>query len=345
MSASDRSDAGQTRTLWVGSYAEKGGQGLYPLRRDASGKWEAGAPFGGARNASFGTWSPRHGLHYLVDEQGGTLGVYRYDEEWAELARLATGGAEPCYVSLDDSETRLAVANYGSGSTALFSLDAASGLLLGPPAVLANSGRGPDPERQEGPHAHCVRFSPDRRWLYQVDLGTDQILAFAPEDPGSRRVAFAAPPSSGPRHLLLHPVQGVAFLISELASTLALLTVDGPDFRQVETLSTLPAGFAGESLGGHVGMNAAGDRVYVTNRGHDSVATFAFDGKRLSLLQHVPSGGASPRFFLLLEAEKLLLVANEEGGNVTGFRLQDDGTLESAGMDLPVPGAVFLSAA
>jgi 6-phosphogluconolactonase len=109
------------------------------------------------------------------------------------------------------------------------------------------------------------------------------------------------------------------------------------------TLSTLPEGFAGESLGGHVVLNRAGDRLYVTNRGHDSVAVFALaqDGAP-TLLQHVPSGGASPRFVLIAEEEKRLFVANEEGGSVGVFDIGADGQLTAATPPIAIPGAVLL---
>lgn len=330
-------------TLWVGSYAENGGRGLYPLYRAAPSGWSAGDPFEGACNASFGARSQRYGLLYLVDEQGGTLGIYRHENGWTEIARFSTRGAEPCYVALDAAETRLAVANYGSGSIALYSLDAATGVPLGKPVVRSATGSGPNPERQEGPHAHCVQFSPDSRQLYHVDLGIDQILAYALEESfGEARLAYSAPPGSGPRHLVFHPAEARAFLISELESAVTVLETADTSFRAVGHASTLPPDFRGESLGGHIGMNAAGDRLYVTNRGHDSIATFAVEGDRLSLLGHVPSGGASPRFFLLLETEKRMLVANEEGGNVTAFGIRSDGTLEPEGVCATVPGAVFL---
>jgi 6-phosphogluconolactonase len=329
--------------LWVGSYAENGGRGLYPLYRTLSTGWRASDPFESARNASFGVRSERHGLLYLLDEQGGTLGIYRHENGWTEIARLSTEGAEPCYVTLDAAETRLAVANYASGNIALYSLDAATGVPLGNPVVRWATGSGPNPERQKGPHAHCVRFSPDSRQLYHVDLGIDQILAYALEESlGEARLAYGAPSGSGPRHLVFHPARARAFLISELESTVTVLETADTSFRAVGHVSTLPPDFRGESLGGHIGMNASGDRLYVTNRGHDSIATFAVEGDRLSLLEHVPSGGASPRFFLLLETEKRMLVANEEGGNVTAFGIRSDGTLEPEGVCATVPGAVFL---
>jgi 6-phosphogluconolactonase len=133
-----------------------------------------------------------------------------------------------------------------------------------------------------------------------------------------------------------------ALLLCELSSTLILLERAGPGFVAKQQFSTLPDTSEGVSLGGHLGLSATGDRVYVTNRGHDSIAVFAFDGEGLKLLQHVPSGGASPRFFLLLEELGLLLVAHEKDGKITAFAVDGGGLLEPLGQIAEVPGAAFL---
>jgi 6-phosphogluconolactonase len=330
-------------TIWAGTYSEQGGGGLYPISLRPSGGCAVGAPFEGAKDASFALWSARHQLCYLVDEQADCIRVLRWADGWSQLTVVPAGGSKPCYLALSADELGLAIANYDDGSISLFSLDPQTGQPATPPDVWSNSGKGADAERQDGPHAHCVTFSPDQRWLYQVDLGTDEILAFLLDRGlGEPKCAFRTAPGSGPRHLLLHPNGRAAFLISELASTVHLLSGEGDRFEARQLLTTLPTDWQGDNLGGHVGMNLAGDRIYVTNRGHDSIAAFAFNGERLTLLQHIASGGSSPRHFLILEGERLMLVAHEKGGGVTGFRIQDDGTLKPADMEIPIPGAVFL---
>lgn len=332
--------------LHVGTYARLHGRGLYPLREQPDG-WAVGEPFGDAANASFGVFAPRFGLHYLVDEADHQLAILRCREgEWETVARIETNGAEPCHLALDAQQSRLAIANYGSGSLTLLPLDPTNGLPVGPERVHRNSGHGPNAERQEGPHAHWVGFRDG--WLYQCDLGTDQVLAFEVDGEralGEPEVAFAAPLGSGPRFIAFHPERPIAWLVSELASSLTVLDVDGPMFTARQTMSTLPDGFSGESLGGHIVLDRAADRLYVTNRGHDSIAVFALaeDGSP-SLLQHVPSRGESPRFLLLREEEQRLFVANEEGGSVAVFDVADDGTLQPHGQPIPIPGAVFLFA-
>lgn len=333
--------------LHVGTYARARGEGLHPLL-NGSGGWSLGEAYRHAPNASFGAYSPRFGLHYLVDErdEGALLVLRREGTAWRALARAPTHGAAPCYVALSPDEGWIAVANYGSGSTALFRLDPQTGLPGDPAALHANQGHGPNDERQEGPHAHCAIFSRDGAWLYQTDLGADEILAFAFDREqgwrGEVGTAFAAPPGSGPRHLIFHPSLQIAFLISELASTLSVLEVGEGRLSLRETVSTLPDGFKGDSLGGHIAIDAAGERIFVTNRGHDSIAVFALDETgRPSLMHHTPSHGASPRFCLLLEDQRQLLVANEKGNSVAIFELAPDGrpTFRTA---VPVPGPAFL---
>ena len=349
-------------SLWIGTYAGGGGKGLYPLRCTTDG-WDVDAPVALAQNCSFGVHAARVDLHYLVDEQGGAVGVFRHRGDaampWDCLARFPVGGAAPCHIALDHSQSWLAVANYASGSISLQRLAPETGLPVDAPIVRENTGSGPNAARQQSPHAHWVGFSPDNRWLYATDLGTDQVLAFAFDAAagtlGRPIVAFQAPPGSGPRHLYLHPKRpGLAYLACELTNQLVALTVTGSEFRARAALSTLPADpdtesmqSAAGSIVAHIAGNVAGDRLYVSNRGDDSIAVFALDDQgHPTLLQHVASGGQSPRFFLLIEDERRIIVAHERDHRVTQLDILPDGRLASSvsGIDRVVPGAAFVLA-
>ncbi len=326
--------------LLVGTYAEKGGPGLVPIAHDAeTDRWRAGEPVAHVRNASFGIVSPVHGHWHLVDEAAGTVSTYSAAGGWAVLATVETGGEAPCHLALSAHDGGLAVANYGSGSVTLLSLNDA-GLPIGG-ATYANEGRGPNAERQEGPHAHWVGFGPAGESIC-VDLGADRVFARDPATPAVARTLYAAPPGSGPRHLAFHPVLPVAYLVSELASTLTVLRPEGAMLRADAMLSTLPEGAADASLGGAIALSADATRLWVSNRGHDSIATFALDAEGAPHpLGHVASGGASPRFLLPL-ADGRLAVAHEEGGGVAVFRLDEEGRPLPAPATIDVPGAVFL---
>ncbi|WP_082470876.1 MULTISPECIES: lactonase family protein [unclassified Sphingomonas] len=333
--------------LWIGTYAGGGGAGLYPLSIEAD-RLVIGAADAVARNASFGVYSSRFDAQYLVDEQDdGALGVYRRASDgWSMLASSSSGGAAPCHVALDRTQSCIAIANYGSGTTALYRLDAA-GLPILPADIHKAVGHGPDRERQTSPHAHWVGFGLDNRCLYVADLGADVVRAFAVDVElgrlGPPHIALVAPPGSGPRHMLFtaaHP--GTAYLICELSSTLMILDVDGADLHNRTTLSTLPAGWQGANIVAHIDTNAAGDRLYVSNRGHDSIAVFALDPNGdASLIQHVASGGASPRFFTMIDEGRRMVVAHERDHRVTILDVRPDGTLAPTDLAVTVPGAAF----
>ena len=339
---------GEDVRLIVGTYARLGGRGLVQLTVREN-ELVVGPSLAAVADASFGVRS-RAGRTFLAVEQqqGQVVELHGGPDGWRCGSSVSTGGAAPCHLALDPAERQLAVANYESGSIALFRIDGTAPLRAEPRAHCQFSGHGPNEERQAGPHAHWVGFSRDSRWLYAVDLGSDQILLFAVDSDASRlgsaEIAYQATAGSGPRHLVFHPTLPLAFLVSELASTLTVLRVTGDGrLDELDTLPTLPAG-AGESLGGAIAINAAGDRLYVTNRGHDSIATFGIAASGAIPVQHVPSGGASPRFLLLLERQRRLLVANEEGGTVCQFGVDDDGRLSAIGAPAEIPGAVFLAA-
>lgn len=343
-------------TLHVGTYAESGGPGLVPLVLEADGRVTIGEPYAAAANASFAARSARRDLDYLVDEAAGMVGVHRREGSgWRELARFPSGGKGPCYVTLDAEEGRLAIANYESGHAALFELGP-DGVPQGPPSLFRSPGSGPVAERQEGPHAHCVRFAAGGEALYLVDLGADRVLRvdLGPEGFAEPGVAYRAPAGSGPRHLLFHPARPLAVLVSELASTLTLLELGGDgSLRPLQIVSTLPPGFSGENLAGHLEFGDAGARLYVSNRGHDSIAVFGLDtpsgaGGWIELLQHVPSGGQHPRHFERINGPTLpnggLVVAHERDGRLCILPLTEEGELEPPGPGLRVPGACFVLA-
>ena len=208
-----------------------------------------------------------------------------------------------------------------------------------------NEGRGPNEERQDGPHLHCARFSPDGSALYLVDLGADQVvcLALIEEGFGEASVVWTAPSGSGPRHMLLHPTEPRALVLSELAATLTLLGRGPLGFETLKKQATASPGPGGENLGGHLAVNPARTRAYVSNRGDDTLAVFTLGGG-LEPLQHVPSGGAHPRHFALIVAERKLVVAHEKDGTVASFDIEADGRLRDTGHRATIPGACFVLA-
>ncbi len=321
--------------LLIGTYAHLGGRGACPLHlRD--GTWTLGDPLPAIADASWGVRMADGGYLFVGERDEGE--VLRTDAALTVTNRFASGGAAPCHLAMAPDGCRCAVANYGDGRVALLDPD------TGRRIDHASDGHGPNAQRQEGPHAHWVGFDPDRGRLHSIDLGSDAIRALALDGDsfGDAATVYLAPAGSGPRHLAWHRWLSVAYLISELAATLTILDRTGETWRARAILPTLPPGVDADTLGGAIALNAAGDRLYVTNRGHDSIVAFAVDADGdLSYLDHCPSGGASPRFLLPLEDIAALVVANEEGGNIGIVSLDPHGGFSGEMRTIAIPGAVF----
>ena len=68
-------------------------------------------------------------------------------------------------------------ANYSGGSISVFPI-AKDGSLLPASDIIKFEGSGTDKERQEKSHLHCVRITPDGKYMFADNLGTDQIHKF-----------------------------------------------------------------------------------------------------------------------------------------------------------------------
>jgi 6-phosphogluconolactonase len=257
----------------------------------------------------------------------------------------STEGDHPCHVAIDPEGRWLAAANYSSGSVAIYPIgdDGRLGELAG---VIQHSGAGTHPARQTGPHAHSSVFSPDGASLLVADLGIDRLVVYG-FDPATgaakRRSEHAPAQGAGPRHLAFHPDGAHLFLVNELNSTITFFEWGSGTVRARQTLSTLPPD-AAANLAADLKVDAAGQKVYVSNRGHDSLAVFDFDpGAGLRLAKVLESGGSWPRGFGLSPDGRFAVVANRRGGDVSVLALGGEGSLPGApvaAIDVPEPACV-----
>ncbi len=299
------------------------------------------------------------GLVYAVSETdtfngqpGGGVKAFRWDDSREKLSLINkrnTEGAHPCYLSLSKDGRFLSVANYTGGNAALFELNEGGALLDGP-VIRQHSGSGPNPERQEAPHAHCSVWRPDGQYLYVVDLGIDEVLAYPFNTEtgalGPASTALEVAGGSGPRLLTFHPEKKLAFLVNELTCTVLSLSYkeEGPAFSVIQEESTLPGGFAGDNTCAHIQLRPDGRFLYVSNRGHDSIAAYSVSPEgKLSRVDIEPTQGQHPRYFTISPDGRFLLVANRDSDSVVVFRIdQESGELEPTGMAAQVFSPVCL---
>jgi 6-phosphogluconolactonase len=260
------------------------------------------------------------------------------------LNRESTRGTASCFVEVDRSGRCVLVANYSSGEVITYRIES-DGRLSAPVSFIRHTGRSVNAARQNEPHAHCFVISPNNRFAYAADLGTDQVMCYR-LDADTAQLTPAAqpfvrlPPGSGPRHLIFHPQQPWMYVINELLNSVTAFDWNAESGVLIErgTESTLPADFTEESWCADLKITPNGRFLYGTNRGHDSLAMFRIgDDGRLTRIGIIPSGGKGPQNLAITADGRLLLCANMPGNNVAVFRIQaDSGLLEPAGPPLEV---------
>jgi 6-phosphogluconolactonase len=326
--------------MYVGTYTEEGSKskGIYVYRFDAQSAEIT--PVGLAAetiNPSFLAVHPNHRFLYAVNEVGnykgqksGAVSAFTIDHATGKLTLLnqvATKGADPCYITVDKSGKNVLVANYTGGSVVVFPV-LEDGRLGEASAFVQHTGRGTNPERQEGPHAHSVDLSTDNRFAIVDDLGLDEMLVYKFDSSkgslASNEPPFAkADPGAGPRHFAFHPNGKFAYVINEMGSSVSAFAYHGSagSFRPLQTISTLPKGFAAHNDDAEIEVDASGKFLYASNRGHDSIAVFAIDADKgtLTLVQDVPTKGQTPRNFAIAPGGKILFAANEKSDNIVIF--------------------------
>ena len=323
--------------IFVGCYTgESGGagEGIALLRRDpVTGVLSRLGVVAHTPSPSFLAQHPHLPVLYAVNELGvGTVSAFSVagDGSLTPLAVRDTGGGHPCHLAVSADGRHLLVANYGSGSVTVLPLDG-DGAPGDRTDLLALQGTGPDPDRQEGPHAHMVAPDPHTADVLVVDLGAD-LVARLRLDPVAGRLtagppAVVAEPGTGPRHLV-RSADGALLLVGELAADLTWYR-PGPQAGRLEQVGGVATSTGSAPISpSEISMGRDGRFVYVANRGPDTVAVFSWDGESARYVAEVPTAGEWPRHMVLLG--HYLYVANERSHTVTTFRIDPD-----TGMPVP----------
>jgi 6-phosphogluconolactonase len=352
--------SGSTMLVYIGTYTGAKSKGIYVSRFDpAAGRLTSPELAVTTPSPSFLAMHPGKRILYAAGETAnlggkpvGAVSAFNLDEKNGQLTLLnreSSGGAGPCHLAVDATGKCLLVANYGSGSIAALPIQA-DGSLAAPGAVIQHQGSSVNPQRQAGPHAHFVTPDPLNQFALTCDLGLDQVLVYRFVPSKGSLVANVPPfagvkPGSGPRHLAFDPSGRFVFLINEMGSTFTVFAYDAKQgvLKELQTISTLPEGFTGNSTCAEVQVHPSGKFVYGSNRGHDSIAVFGFDSVsgKLTCLEHQSTQGKTPRHFALDPAGNWLLAENQDSDNIVVFRVDaKTGRLSPAGQTVSVGAPV-----
>lgn len=280
-----------------------------------------------------------HGRLYATNESSNQVAAFALDTSDAGLQflnRVSSGGAGPAHVSVDGTGRFVLVANYNAGTIAVL------------PAILDGGLGAATQTLSPGGQAHQIFTDPTNGFAYVPCKAADHLAQYS-FDAGT---LSALSPSvmdtatgAGPRHLALHPSLPRAYLINELDSTLQTLArANSGALTSLQTVSTLPVGFAGTNTGAEVAVHPNGRFVFGSNRGHDSIATFSVDGTTglLTLVGHTPTEGMTPRHFSLDPTGRWMVVGNQGSNTLTLFAVDRlTGALSSRGVVAAVTGPTF----
>ncbi len=208
------------------------------------------------------------------------------------------------------------------------------------------------PKRQTKPYAHSIKMDPSNTFAYAADLGVDRVFIYR-LDPKSSALTPAMPasaaltPGSGPRHLSFHPGGRYLYVINELSLTVTVFARDAKTggLTEVQTISTLPAGQAADAAfsTAEVVVHPSGKFLYGSNRGHDSLVVYAIDEAtgKLTLVQHEPTQGRTPRGFGIDPTGRFLLAGNQRSDTLVVFRIDAaTGRLAPTGQTLTIGSPV-----
>jgi 6-phosphogluconolactonase len=280
----------------------------------------------------------------------GEVASYSVDNgKLTQLSAQNSAAKGTCYVGLDHTGRVLLSADYGGGAAASFKITA--GKLSAAVWSEHYQGHGPVADRQEAAHAHFASFSPDNRFAYINDLGSDCIHIYKLNADTAELTAagkWEAKPGSGPRTLHFHPNGTTAYCMNELASAVDVLHWNKADgsLTTVTRFELSPDRSKPTSTGCDTVITRDGRFVYFANRGDDFIYACSADPKTGALtgIAKTPSGGKTPRNFVLDPTERWMLVANQNSSNIAVFsRNPQTGTLatEPKSYDCPSPMCIL----
>lgn len=337
-------------TMLVGTYTSGESNGIYSFRFNEETGVTTPLSETEVENPSYLVPSADGKFVYAVSEfndERAAANAFAFDKDNGTFRLLntqQTEGEDPCYLITNGKN--VITANYSGGSISVFPI-AKDGSLLPASEIVKFKGSGADRERQEKPHLHCVRITPDGKYMLANDLGTDQIHKFIINPDADAKneelflkegipAAFKVKAGSGPRHLTFSPDGNHAYIINELAGTVIAFEYNDGDLKEIQTIAADTVNAKGS---GDIHISPDGKFLYASNRlKADGIAIFSINPEN-GLLTKVgyQSTGIHPRNFIITPNGKYLLAACRDSNVIHVYeRDADTGLLTNIHKDIKV---------
>ncbi|KAG2824680.1 hypothetical protein PC129_g6287 [Phytophthora cactorum] len=258
-------------------------------------------------------------------------------------------GGSPAHITLSPNEDFVAVANY-AGSLSLFPLYENGTVAPETYYEAFPTGSRVVMDQQATGHIHSTRWLPNSNHVVAFDLGGDTLLQYELDTTAqtlNKLETVFRPPGSGPRHSVLSTDGDYLYVTDEISNTVGVYKINQQkallESPAVQNITTLPADFTSTSTAADIHLSKNGKFVYVSNRGHNSVAIYAIDETNgtLTPLGWESTRGRTPRGFTIYE--DWLIVANQASDDMYVFKVDGQtGLLTYTGNSYEIDGAVCL---
>ncbi|MEI9946303.1 MAG: lactonase family protein [Chitinophagaceae bacterium] len=342
--------------LLIGTYAASGKpNGIHVYRFNTeTGDFSQEQPVTELSNASYLAVSDDRKNVYAVSEaKNGSLNAYAFDASTGTLKflnKVPTVGS--AYVSVDKGKTMAVTANYDGGSVTVAPLASDGSLIEGKARTIQHEGSSVNKQRQDKPHVHSVVWSPDKKYLFAPDLGTDRVYQYRPDIKSSELLLPAQPAfitidsiGGGPRHLTFHPNGKWAYLVLEMKGAVMAFDYGKGKLKAKQTISMVSPDFTGTGSGADIHISPDGKFLYASNRGRaNEIAIYSINKKgELTMIGRQSVLGRTPRNFAITPGGEFLLVANQDTNEIIIFkRDQKTGMLSPTGSKIEVSKPVCL---
>ncbi|MDE2887181.1 MAG: lactonase family protein [Gemmatimonadota bacterium] len=261
---------------------------------------------------------PDRGYLYLSRRGVREISAYSVDSGTGGLTPLGSVSveADACYLSTDRNGRFLLSASYGGGMAYVHAIRQ-DGTLSDSPVHTTKT----------LPKAHFILTDPSNRLAFLPHVGeSNTIIGFRfNEDTGALREVSRTShgPDVGPRHLAFHPELNTVYASNEQGSSVTAYLLDPGSgiLESLQTLSTLPEGFNGENTCAQIHIHPSGRYLYVSNRGHDSIACFAVDGTGRLTGIGIQRTEPVPRAFGIDPTGHFLFAGGQDSGRLASYRI------------------------
>lgn len=345
-------------SLLIGTYSPADEEGIFVYEFNSkTGKAIRRHAVSGITNPSFITLSPDHTRLYAVSETGnnedGHVYAYRFNQNDGTLEfinKVRCKGNDPCNIITDQSGQFLFVANYTSGSLSVLPVkpDGAVDELT---QLIQHTGHSVNPERQAEAHVHSAALAPDNKHLFAIDLGVDKIFGYI-FDVENGQLAPGAPPftkvipGSGPRLMEFSGDGRFSYAIHEMGGQITVFSHQSGQLKALQTISNLPENYTGKIWAADIHLSPDDQFLYATNRDDlNDIVTYRRDIKsgKLTFVNRQPTGGKTPRNFVIAPDGKHVLIGHKNGPDITIFKREEEtGILTPMEERIPIAHAVCL---